>query len=740
MNREREAQHPGRFRRRRGPAGDACARRPPASDERQPGQGATPQLCDDGYPRGIELRRRRGRAPPGDAVRLLDERHREPGRPGRARRGNEIRRVDAAARTVTEDEPAAGTFGRPQMGVCRAVRCCDFENVGQGSHSLTQPELSSKHRDETFRTLAPPVRLAARRSRADHGDRTRGRTRARAGIDRRHDHDQRRTGAARRHARLPPEPRRPDEDRRADGPFHPCRGRAALGEDRLGARGARAARVLEHRAMAGRQLTCPADTQRAARSSITGRSCTSGRTRCCSTSCCTRGPKVILPSYEFSGQVTRHGTGWRVNRLYTIATFSHPSAKPTQVVGPNDFAAPSSSPSPATNNARLSTGTRLPCSSSSAASSSSRSASASLPSSAAAGFAAPPRVRRIRPRGVVPQRRAARRALARGARARRSRRLPDHLPPRHARLRDDLRPLGTRRAFASSPTTAPGTAARRAGRAAPSPTSSPTSPRVADALGLERFATWGLSGGGPHSLACAALCDERLVAAATLAGVGPWNAEGLDWLAGMGEGNLKEFDLVLAGEEALRPALERERTRPARRDGRAAARRDGAAPEPDRQRGAHGRPRRVLPLEHGARARRRRRRLDRRQPRVRQAVGFELVGDRPAGPRRPGRRRPDGSARSTASGWRRTCRAASRGSTTRTATSRSPSTWCRRCTPGCSRTAEHRVQRDGCGRRSSRPPTARACSRSSGATACGSARRASSPARRSTSASPCSAG
>lgn len=83
---------------------------------------------------------------------------------------------------------------------------------------------------------------------------------------------------------------------------------------------------------------------------------------------------------------------------------------------------------------------------------------------------------------------------------------------------------------------------------------------VADELGLEQFATWGLSGGGPHALACAALCDERLVAAASLAGVGPWNADGLDWLAGMGEGNLKEFELVLAGEDALRPAIERERT------------------------------------------------------------------------------------------------------------------------------------------------------------------------------------
>jgi pimeloyl-ACP methyl ester carboxylesterase len=82
---------------------------------------------------------------------------------------------------------------------------------------------------------------------------------------------------------------------------------------------------------------------------------------------------------------------------------------------------------------------------------------------------------------------------------------------------------------------------------------------IADELELERFATWGISGGGPHALACAALCDDRLTAAASLAGIAPWGADGLDWLAGMGEGNVEEFDLVLAGEEALRPAIERDR-------------------------------------------------------------------------------------------------------------------------------------------------------------------------------------
>jgi pimeloyl-ACP methyl ester carboxylesterase len=79
---------------------------------------------------------------------------------------------------------------------------------------------------------------------------------------------------------------------------------------------------------------------------------------------------------------------------------------------------------------------------------------------------------------------------------------------------------------------------------------------IADALHLESFATWGISGGGPHALACAALCDDRLKAVASLASVAPYGADGLDWLAGMGEENHVEFREALEGEEALRAYCE----------------------------------------------------------------------------------------------------------------------------------------------------------------------------------------
>lgn len=79
---------------------------------------------------------------------------------------------------------------------------------------------------------------------------------------------------------------------------------------------------------------------------------------------------------------------------------------------------------------------------------------------------------------------------------------------------------------------------------------------VLDALGLGSFLTAGWSGGGPHALACAALLGDRCLAAATLAGVGPYDAPDLDFLAGMGPENVEEFGVALAGEGAEREWME----------------------------------------------------------------------------------------------------------------------------------------------------------------------------------------
>jgi pimeloyl-ACP methyl ester carboxylesterase len=82
--------------------------------------------------------------------------------------------------------------------------------------------------------------------------------------------------------------------------------------------------------------------------------------------------------------------------------------------------------------------------------------------------------------------------------------------------------------------------------------------RFADERGIGEFATWGISGGAPQALACAALLPDRVTAAAAIAGLTPYGVEGLDWLDGMGEGNIVEFGAAFEGEDVLRPFLEQE--------------------------------------------------------------------------------------------------------------------------------------------------------------------------------------
>jgi pimeloyl-ACP methyl ester carboxylesterase len=78
-------------------------------------------------------------------------------------------------------------------------------------------------------------------------------------------------------------------------------------------------------------------------------------------------------------------------------------------------------------------------------------------------------------------------------------------------------------------------------------------------LGISRLAMWGISGGGPHVLACAALLPDLVSAAASLASLAPLDAEGLDWFAGMGALNADDTRLFLRDPEAARAKLDADR-------------------------------------------------------------------------------------------------------------------------------------------------------------------------------------
>ncbi|MBJ6637338.1 alpha/beta hydrolase [Streptomyces sp. DHE7-1] len=74
--------------------------------------------------------------------------------------------------------------------------------------------------------------------------------------------------------------------------------------------------------------------------------------------------------------------------------------------------------------------------------------------------------------------------------------------------------------------------------------------RVADALGLGRFAVMGHSGGASHALACAAVLGERVLGVAAVSGPAPFGAEGLDWFAGMAPSCRASLLAAAAGREA----------------------------------------------------------------------------------------------------------------------------------------------------------------------------------------------
>jgi len=82
---------------------------------------------------------------------------------------------------------------------------------------------------------------------------------------------------------------------------------------------------------------------------------------------------------------------------------------------------------------------------------------------------------------------------------------------------------------------------------------------ICAALGIGRLAMWGLSGGGPHVLACAALLQDLVPAVVSLASPAPCDAEGLDWLAGFSPEAIEEARLTLEDRPAARALFHRER-------------------------------------------------------------------------------------------------------------------------------------------------------------------------------------
>jgi pimeloyl-ACP methyl ester carboxylesterase len=78
---------------------------------------------------------------------------------------------------------------------------------------------------------------------------------------------------------------------------------------------------------------------------------------------------------------------------------------------------------------------------------------------------------------------------------------------------------------------------------------------VLDALDIERCVSLGGSGGAPHSLALGARLADRCVAVGAIACPTPWDSEGVDQMAGMGEQNVAEFNAALEGPEALEAFL-----------------------------------------------------------------------------------------------------------------------------------------------------------------------------------------
>jgi hypothetical protein len=126
--REREAEYARCARRFSGAARHAGACRPAARHEWQVAEQVRAQPLHDREPRRVEVVCRGRAATAGNAIRLLDERNAHVLGERSFGNGDEIAGRHAAARAVTEHEPAARRLGMPRVHLGRAVRSVDVEH------------------------------------------------------------------------------------------------------------------------------------------------------------------------------------------------------------------------------------------------------------------------------------------------------------------------------------------------------------------------------------------------------------------------------------------------------------------------------------------------------------------------------------------------------------------------------------------------------------------------------------
>jgi pimeloyl-ACP methyl ester carboxylesterase len=85
---------------------------------------------------------------------------------------------------------------------------------------------------------------------------------------------------------------------------------------------------------------------------------------------------------------------------------------------------------------------------------------------------------------------------------------------------------------------------------------------IADYFGIDRFSVVGRSGGAPHALACAAKMPDRVISAAALSSLRPYDPEDLSWAAGMTDSNVRAYGYANKGQfDALRAMLEEQAER-----------------------------------------------------------------------------------------------------------------------------------------------------------------------------------